>query len=852
MKSLLLFLLLLVLAPPLPAQQPGVDQNSELLTVPPEDKFLRWHGHPGRTYFLQISIGSNPLVEWHWMPIIDFGTGVSISHEVGGTGPSGFYRLHYTDEPCPPGITLEDWDSDSDWLSNYEEISTYQTHPLLPDTDGDGLSDGEEVHWYASNPRSGDSDSDGLDDSQEILVYGTDPWGDDTDYDGVSDGVEVNELYSNPSAEDTDGDGMPDGWEVTYGLDLLDGWDAFADADSDGVPNGIEHDLRLNPQVVDTDADTIPDGDEDSDRDGLTNLQEISVHGTSPALWDHDKDGMPDGWEIANGLNAFVAAGEDGPTGDPDEDDLSNFDEWLNGTSADDANSDNDPKNDGEEVEQGSDPNDSADQGVAPLDKDIVEVPFTISDPSESESEKWRMIIKGKGPTDNRTMGLATIDFGTTASANLKLRKWNRYEVMIAHLTTDPDQPVENSGEPDYDWEATVDALPTTPSQEKTDDSPGVNNFFVAGKYWLVDNREVVFTKEKHGDEENIVDGKKAILVPIEIGDNLDSTGTDDLSLTSNDPNARGYQEDFWIMAPQGGPLFENHTHYMIHLSPQAPLEMNCANATPDPEIISLDDDEKLVSWRGTGSESADASINFSAGDPGDQVTLPIRVKSMRTRSVKVAVFPVRDPQSTRTVVPLPSHSDLVSKLTKAFGYQVNAWFDVDYKTQQEHEYDPDGDGYAIAEGTSGLGGLANDPDFNAPDADIRVFVIDNVYLRSTTSAVPGNMNYEIYGKMIGPSTVVINAGNPAEGLVSAEQVVGTIAHEIGHIMIGEGHPSDYNIELQFGGNHGGPAPLPGTDTSRRLMSSVDSRAPGAHLLVKTEWDLIEGWLKGNIDEDIP
>lgn len=541
MKSLLLFLLLLVLAPPLPAQQPGVDQNSELLTVPPEDKFLRWHGHPGRTYFLQISIGSNPLVEWHWMPIIDFGTGVSISHEVGGTGPSGFYRLHYTDEPCPPGITLEDWDSDSDWLSNYEEISTYQTHPLLPDTDGDGLSDGEEVHWYASNPRSGDSDSDGLDDSQEILVYGTDPWGDDTDYDGVSNGVEVNELYSNPSAEDTDGDGMPDGWEVTYGLDLLDGWDAFADADSDGVPNGIEHDLRLNPQVVDTDADTIPDGDEDSDRDGLTNLQEISVHGTSPALWDHDKDGMPDGWEIANGLNAFVAAGEDGPTGDPDEDDLSNFDEWLNGTSADDANSDNDPKNDGEEVEQGSDPNDSADQGVAPLDKDIVEVPFTISDPSESESEKWRMIIKGKGPTDNRTMGLATIDFGTTASANLKLRKWNRYEVMIAHLTTDPDQPVENSGEPDYDWEATVDALPTTPSQEKTDDSPGVNNFFVAGKYWLVDNREVVFTKEKHGDEENIVDGKKAILVPIEIGDNLDSTGTDDLSLTSNDPNARGH-----------------------------------------------------------------------------------------------------------------------------------------------------------------------------------------------------------------------------------------------------------------------------------------------------------------------
>jgi hypothetical protein len=75
---------------------------------------------------------------------------------------------------------------------------------------------------------------------------------------------------------------------------------------------------------------------------------------------------------------------------------------------------------------------------------------------------------------------------------------------------------------------------------------------------------------------------------------------------------------------------------------------------------------------------------------------------------------------------------------------------------------------------------------------------------------------------------------------------VDTIAHEIGHLLVGEGHPSDYNIELGLGGNHAGPAPLPGTNVSARLMSGLDGpdkRVPGARFLVKTEWDIAEEWL---------
>ncbi len=70
-----------------------------------------------------------------------------------------------------------------------------------------------------------------------------------------------------------------------------------------------------------------------------------------------------------------------------------------------------------------------------------------------------------------------------------------------------------------------------------------------------------------------------------------------------------------------------------------------------------------------------------------------------------------------------------------------------------------------------------------------------------------------------------------------------TIAHEIGHVLVGEGHP---NEPL-----NPGPAQLPSTDHSKRLMASGAFRNRG-HLLVKAEWDKAEKWLYQTIkiDED--
>lgn len=60
------------------------------------------------------------------------------------------------------------------------------------------------------------------------------------------------------------------------------------------------------------------------------------------------------------------------------------------------------------------------------------------------------------------------------------------------------------------------------------------------------------------------------------------------------------------------------------------------------------------------------------------------------------------------------------------------------------------------------------------------------------------------------------------------------LAHEIGHIMVGAGHPDQF----------AGPAVLRGPDHTKRLMCSGNfSTHTGSCLLVKREWDMAEEWL---------
>lgn len=184
----ILFAAMLAAISPLQAQA----QNSEVIQVSP-DLFLRWYGHAGRTYFVQISDPNDHLKSWTWAPIIETGNDEDISYEVDGTADKGFFRLCFTDEPTadPDG-----GDFDGDGLSNLAEVTIHQTNPLNPDTDGDGMPDGWEV-YYTLNPLDAadgslDPDNDGLTNAQEYQ-HGTNPNLGDSDGDGVTDGGEVDE-----------------------------------------------------------------------------------------------------------------------------------------------------------------------------------------------------------------------------------------------------------------------------------------------------------------------------------------------------------------------------------------------------------------------------------------------------------------------------------------------------------------------------------------------------------------------------------------------------------------------------------------------------------------------------------
>ncbi|HDQ71540.1 MAG TPA: PKD domain-containing protein, partial [Chloroflexi bacterium] len=174
-----------------------------------------------------------------------------------------------------------------------------------------------------TDPNNPDTDGDGLTDGEEVNTYGTDPLDPDTDGDGLTDYDEINIYNTDPLDPDTDGDGLTDGDEVN-----LYGTDPNnPDTDGDGMPDGWEVDNGLDPLDP-------SDADEDPDDDGLTNLEEYQA-GTDPNNPDTDSDGMPDGWEVDNGLDPLDPSDADE---DPDDDGLTNLEEYQAGTDPHDYN----------------------------------------------------------------------------------------------------------------------------------------------------------------------------------------------------------------------------------------------------------------------------------------------------------------------------------------------------------------------------------------------------------------------------------------------------------------------------------------------------------------------------------
>ena len=103
------------------------------------------------------------------------------------------------------------------------------------------------------------------------------------------------------------------------------------DQDGDGIPDDWELENGLDP----TDPN---DAFEDTDSDYLDNLDEY-LYDTDPTDPDSDSDDLPDGWETANGLNPLDDSGNYGKYGDLDGDGVSNLQEYNARTNPNDPES---------------------------------------------------------------------------------------------------------------------------------------------------------------------------------------------------------------------------------------------------------------------------------------------------------------------------------------------------------------------------------------------------------------------------------------------------------------------------------------------------------------------------------
>ena len=159
-----------------------------------------------------------------------------------------------------------------------------------------------------------------------------------------------------------------------YLNDLLSKKTRTIDTDKDGLTDYEEIYLySTNPKTSDTDDDNIFDGDEikkyktdalnaDTDGDGLTDGSEVKKYKTSPLLIDTDNDGWTDkqeadaGTDPKNPLSHPEEKEAASGTKDTDGDGLSDLEERNIGTDPKNRDTDGDGASDGEELARGTNP----------------------------------------------------------------------------------------------------------------------------------------------------------------------------------------------------------------------------------------------------------------------------------------------------------------------------------------------------------------------------------------------------------------------------------------------------------------------------------------------------------------
>jgi hypothetical protein len=364
--------------------------------------------------YLDVTSGSSSNVtEIFALPLAQYPSAcrIQLSVAAGSTPFRVFSTILYidddgdnldADQEVQEGTSDQIVDTDTDYLSDYTEVIETGTDPLDPDTDGDGLSDGEEVLTYGTSPTTEAWLDGGVAGLVQIerwypitglnflrLIhnarFGTEAnelaWSSSTDYD-----YNVGDKYGSRMRGTLT---APEDGEYTFcltGDDAAQAWLSETESPYDrkllielGAATGYQD---LTSSRVSEVSVTLSAGQAcylevlhleylNSDhitlwwtRPGETEPEVIGseyLHSYAQPEDDADMDGLPDAWEIANGL-------------DPND-----------GTGGGYTDTDGDTYSDLTEYQMGYDPQ-SVDADADGL-KDNDELGITLTDPAVADSD---------------------------------------------------------------------------------------------------------------------------------------------------------------------------------------------------------------------------------------------------------------------------------------------------------------------------------------------------------------------------------------------------------------------------------------------------------------------------------
>ncbi|MCH8345839.1 MAG: hypothetical protein IIC87_02795 [Chloroflexi bacterium] len=192
------------------ANTTGADVNHPIPTPSGKVSFAEGSGN--------CQIGGPSVVD-----SIAYGTGYTGSVDYGSKFPADLPNAG-TQALVVNNLNLEPADNSSEY--------SIQTVPIsIPPGANTPRNNAGATGSVTPPPPPADTDSDGLSDDDEINIHGTDPNNPDTDGDGLSDGAEVNVHGTDPLVSDTDDDGSNDFREVNMTTDPL-----------EACPNNSSHD----------------------------------------------------------------------------------------------------------------------------------------------------------------------------------------------------------------------------------------------------------------------------------------------------------------------------------------------------------------------------------------------------------------------------------------------------------------------------------------------------------------------------------------------------------------------------------------------------------------------------------